>query len=74
VNPNHGAFYMYTSFSKKNAAPVLMGFAFALVALTDVALAGVNPVPGPIAGAGLPAIAVAGGALWLFRKLRSGRQ
>ena len=31
-------------------------------------------VPGPIAGAGLPALAVAGGALWLFRKLRSPRQ
>jgi hypothetical protein len=66
---------MYTSFSKKNAAAVLLGLAIAWFGLTDLALAG-NPlaVPGPIAGAGLPALAVAGGALWLFRKLRSPRQ
>jgi len=30
-------------------------------------------VPGPLAGAGLPALAVAGGALWLVRKF-SNRQ
>jgi hypothetical protein len=29
--------------------------------------------PGPLAGAGLPALAVAGGALWLVRKF-SNRQ
>ena len=28
------------------------------------------PVPVPAAGVGLPALAVAGGAYWLFRKLR----
>ena len=68
---------MYPSFSKKNSVAVLVGFAVALVGLTDVALAGtaaIAAVPGPIAGAGLPALAVAGGALWLFRKLRNGRQ
>ena len=66
--------YMCTSFSKRNAAAVLLGLAIASVGLTDVALAGFVPVPGPIAGAGLPALAVAGGALWLFRKIRSPRQ
>ena len=65
---------MYTSFSKRNAAAVLLGFPIAWVGLTDVALAGITAVPGPIAGAGLPALAVAGGALWVFRKLRSPRQ
>jgi hypothetical protein len=64
-------FCMYTS--KRNAAAVLVGFAVALVGLTDVALAGITAVPGPIAGAGLPALTVAGGALWLFQKLRSRR-
>ncbi len=43
------------------------------VAFVSSALAGniVTPVPGPIAGAGLPALAVAGGAYWLVRKLRN---
>jgi hypothetical protein len=69
-------FIMYTSFSKKNSAAILMGFAVALVGLTDGALAGISvtPVPGPVAGAGLPVLALAGGALWVFRKLRSPRQ
>ena len=68
-------FSMCISFAKKNYAAVLVGLAIAWLGLTDVALAG-NPiaVPGPVAGAGLPALAVAGGALWVFRKLRSRRQ
>jgi hypothetical protein len=42
--------------------------------LPGLALAGdLTPVPVPLAGAGLPALAVAGGALWLVRKL-SGRR
>jgi hypothetical protein len=60
----------------KNSAQVLVCLAVACVGLTDLALAG-GPfvaVPGPLAGAGLPALASAGGALWLFRKLRSPRQ
>jgi hypothetical protein len=68
-------FDMYTS-SKRDSAVVLVGLAVAWVGLTDVALAGttiIAAVPGPMAGAGLPALAVAGGALWLFRKLRSRR-
>jgi len=31
-------------------------------------LAGVNPAPGPIAGIGLPALALIGGAYWIGRK------
>jgi hypothetical protein len=66
---------MCTFSSKRNAAAVLLGLAIAWVGLTDVALAGFATiaVPGPIAGAELPALAVAGGALWVFRKLRSRR-
>lgn len=59
----------------KSSAGVLACSAVAWVGLTDLALAG-GPfvaVPGPVAGAGLPALAVAGGALWVFRKLRSRR-
>jgi hypothetical protein len=67
-------FCMCSSSSKKNSAAVVVGLAIAWFGLTDVALAGAVAVPGPIAGAGLPALAVAGGALWLFRKLRSRRQ
>jgi len=45
-----------------------------LAALPGAAMASVPlGVPGPLAGAGLPALAVAGGALWLVRKF-SNRQ
>jgi hypothetical protein len=64
---------MSISLSKRNSATILAGSAVAWVGLTDLALAGAVAVPGPIAGAGLPALAVAGGALWVFRKLRSRR-
>ena len=39
-----------------------------LMALMESAFA-VEPVPGPIAGVGLPALAVIGGAYWVGRKL-----
>ena len=66
---------MYISFAKKNSTAVLVGLAIAWFGLTDVALAALPiPVPGPTAGAGLPALAVAGGAVWVFQKLRSPRQ
>jgi hypothetical protein len=39
---------------------VLMDPAFALIA---------DPAPGPIAGIGLPALALIGGAYWVGRKL-----
>jgi hypothetical protein len=40
-----------------------------LSVLMEPAFAGVGPVPGPIAGIGLPALALVGGAYWVGRKL-----
>jgi hypothetical protein len=64
---------MWTSLSKKTVAAVLAAGAVAWVGPTNVAFAGFAAVPGPVAGAGLPALAVAGGALWLVHKLRRRR-
>jgi lipopolysaccharide export LptBFGC system permease protein LptF len=51
-------------------------FAFAVLAVIaasiEPALAGV-PVPAPIIGAGLPALAVLAGGYWLIRKVRGPR-
>jgi hypothetical protein len=38
-------------------------------ALVEPALAGVVSAPGPIAGVGLPALVLIGGAYWIGRKL-----
>jgi hypothetical protein len=46
------------------AGLALVGFA----ALVETALAGAVAVPGPIAGVGLPALVLIGGAYWLGRK------
>jgi hypothetical protein len=35
----------------------------------ETALAGINGVPGPIVGVGLPALVLIGGAYWVSRKL-----
>jgi hypothetical protein len=47
---------------------------FAAITLPTFALAGIpepiSPVPGPIAGAGLPIIAVGYGAYWLVHRFR----
>ena len=40
-----------------------------LIALMDSAFAAGAPAPGPIAGIGLPALALIGGAYWVGRKL-----
>jgi uncharacterized membrane protein len=40
-----------------------------LAILVDPAFAGSTAVPGPIAGIGVPALALIGGAYWLGRKL-----
>ena len=40
-----------------------------LAVLADPAFAGTGTAPGPIAGIGLPAVALIGGAYWLGRKL-----
>jgi hypothetical protein len=56
----------------------VVSFAFALlgliVASIEPALAGFKvPVPAPLIGAGLPAMAVLAGGYWLVRKLRGPR-
>ena len=43
------------------------------IALIEPAFAQLAPVPAPIVGAGLPALAVLGGGYWLIRKLRDRR-
>ena len=37
--------------------------------LVEPALAAIDPAPGPVAGVGLPALALVGGAYWLGRKV-----
>ena len=46
------------------AGLALVGFAV----LVEPALAGPSPVPGPIAGVGLPALVLVGAAYWIGRK------
>jgi uncharacterized membrane protein len=45
--------------------------ATAILASVAPALAITVGVPGPIAGVGLPALALVGGAMWLGRKIRN---
>jgi hypothetical protein len=52
-------------------------FALATIGLTvliEPVFAGVRASPGPIAGIGLPALAIIGGAYWLGRKLLGGKK
>jgi hypothetical protein len=62
-----------TVFTRIQAGLAFVAITIALVGAVGSAFAvafdGV-PVPGPIAGAGLPALIVLGGAYWLVRKLR----
>jgi len=44
------------------------------VAFVESALAGSPGVPGPIAGIGLPALVLIGGAYWLGRKFFGGKR
>jgi hypothetical protein len=44
-----------------------------MIALIEPAFAQLAPVPGPIIGAGLPALAILGGGFWLITKLRRPR-
>jgi hypothetical protein len=39
----------------------------------EPAVAGLTPVPAPIVGAGLPALAILAGGYWLIRKVRGRR-
>ena len=41
-----------------------------IIATIEPAFASISPVPAPIIGAGLPALAVLGGGYWLVKKLR----
>jgi hypothetical protein len=43
-----------------------------LTVATDPAFAGLTPVPGPMIGAGAPALAVFGIGYWLIRRRRGG--
>jgi hypothetical protein len=54
---------------KLNIAAPVLGI---IVASIQPAFAQV-PVPGPIIGAGLPALAILGGGYWLVKKLRERR-
>ncbi|HMJ92695.1 MAG TPA: hypothetical protein VK472_01210 [Allosphingosinicella sp.] len=42
----------------------------AAFAAAEPALAGITPVPGPVIGAGLPALALFGAGYWLIRRRR----
>jgi hypothetical protein len=55
--------------TKLNLVAPVLGF---IVASIEPALAG-TPVPAPVIGAGLPAIAVLAGGYWLIRKFRGSR-
>jgi uncharacterized membrane protein len=58
-----------TVFQKIFALLALM--TIALVGVTDSAFAGITVgAPGPVAGAGLPILAIGYGAYWLVRRLR----
>lgn len=46
------------------------GTAIAAFAAVDPAFAGLTPVPGPVIGAGLPALALFGAGYWLIRRRR----
>jgi hypothetical protein len=53
-------------------APLAFAVLGIIAAATEPALAGA-PVPGPIVGAGLPALAILAGGYWLIRKVRERR-
>ena len=62
---------MFTT--KLNPVAPLVFAALCVTAVSiEPALAGV-PVPGPIVGAGLPALAILAGGYWLIRKVRERR-
>jgi len=48
--------------------------AIGLGVLVAPAFAGEVPAPGPIAGVGMPALALVGSAYWLGRKLFAGKK
>ena len=49
---------------------IASGAALVSLAAAEPALAGVTPGPGPVIGAGLPALALFGAGYWLLRRRR----
>lgn len=41
-----------------------------LIAFSEASWAGLRGAPAPVAGVGLPALAIGAGCYWLFRKIR----
>jgi uncharacterized membrane protein len=62
---------MFTT--KLNVVAPLAFAALCVMAASEPALAGGNPVPAPLIGAGLPALAILAGGFWLVRKIRQRR-
>jgi len=56
-----------------NIIPTGLAGAGLLMAFTAPVLAGFT-VPGPLAGAGLPAVIAAGGVLWIVQRIRLRRK
>jgi hypothetical protein len=53
------------------SALALVSIMIALVSVVDSAFAGqIRAVPGPVAGAGLPILAIGFGAYWLVKRFR----
>lgn len=53
-----------------NLLQIASGAALVSLAAAEPALAGITPVPGPVIGAGLPALALFGAGYWLLRRRR----
>jgi uncharacterized membrane protein len=49
----------------------LLGLSISVALVGDALAGALVRVPGPVAGVGLPALAVVGGAYWLVRKFRN---
>ena len=49
---------------------VVLALGMALSLVVEPAFASVTPVPAPLIGAGLPALAILAGGFWLVRKIR----
>jgi hypothetical protein len=61
----------------KNNLNLIVALAIAVLCLMaasiEPAFAPPNPVPAPLIGAGLPALAILAGGFWLVRKIRQRR-
>ncbi len=55
----------------KPIVTTLLGLSVSVVLVGDALAGAIVRVPGPVAGVGLPALDIAGGAYWLVRKFRN---